>query len=128
MGRIDSMLCNLIALTKMSKINHKHSAVIFKNKKRAFYGGINKHMGYSFCLHAEIDSIYKARKRKKYSFKNMNLMVIRHTIHGLMLSKPCVFCESILKRFNFKHIYYSDTNGNIVKTKWEVKTHYKVHK
>jgi hypothetical protein len=125
------MINKLIFLARLSKVTHKHSAVIFSNRKRAFYG-INEAYGFStdknevISDHAEVSAVYSAMKKyfnkktrsKKINpcsvFRNMNLFVIRYSnSNGLMMSKPCSKCQKFLKQYTFKNIFYSDENGNV---------------
>lgn len=96
-------------------------------KARILSYGVNK-MGDSEGLipgiHAEYDAITKLvslRKRKKLT--NINLLVIRLSgKNKLQSSKPCSNCIESMKilpekkGYKIQNIYYSDSNGNIVKT------------
>ena len=75
-------------------------------------------------IHAEHDAINKLKpiKRKKY-LQNINLLVIRMSKQNkLQSSKPCANCIHILKSlpekkgYKIKNIYYSDENGEIIKS------------
>jgi cytidine deaminase len=75
-------------------------------------------------VHAEIDAILKLVpiKRKK-KLEPINLLVIRvSTKNKLQCSKPCYNCIQTMKNlptklgYKINNIYYSDTDGAIVKT------------
>ena len=96
-------------------------------KARVLSYGVNK-MGGSDGLapgiHAEYDAINKLvtlRKRKK--LESVNLLVIRLSgKNKLQSSKPCSNCIDAMKilpekkGYKIQNIYYSDSDGNIVKT------------
>lgn len=75
-------------------------------------------------IHAEYDAITKLiplRKRKK--LETVNLLVIRLSgKNKLQSSKPCSNCIDTMKTlpekkgYKIQNIYYSDADGNIVKT------------
>ena len=107
--------------------HYNHISCIFQKKVRILSYGINK-MGDSSGImpgiHAEHDAIKKLCpiKRKK-RLKNVNLLVIRlSSKNKLQISKPCNNCIEMMKTlpnklgYNIQHIFYSDANGNIVKT------------
>lgn len=96
-------------------------------KVRILSYGINK-MGDSDGLqpgiHAEHDAIKKLcpLKRKK-KLENINMLVIRLSgKNKLQSSKPCINCIKIMKNlppklgYKIQHIFYSNENGEIVKT------------
>ena len=75
-------------------------------------------------VHAEYDAIsnLKPLKRKK-KLETINMIIIRMSKYNkLQSSKPCILCIRIMqilpikKGYTIKHIYYSDENGNIVKS------------
>ena len=75
-------------------------------------------------IHAECDAIEKlVPLKKKKKLENINLLVIRVSgKNKLQSSKPCGNCiykMKILpekKGYKIKNIYYSDSDGSIVKT------------
>ena len=75
-------------------------------------------------IHAEYDAIKKlAPLKKSKRLKNINLLVIRLSgKNKLQSSKPCGNCIDVMKTmpvkkgYTIKYVYYSDNNGNIVKT------------
>ena len=88
--------------------------------------GINKYKAdkNSPSIHAEINAISNLpyiKKTKKKS--NINILVIRTSHNGkINMSKPCLNCIRLMqilpqnKGYIIKNIYYSDENGNIIKT------------
>ena len=76
---------------------------------------------YNPSIHAEHDAINKlpfSRKKQK-----INILVLRFNSNKLCMSKPCDKCINMMynlfpkKGYIIKKIYYSDANGNIIKTK-----------
>ena len=79
-------------------------------------------------IHAEYDAINKLKnlKQKKH-LKSINLLVIRLSKNGKMQnSKPCENCIKTIKflpekkGYKIKKIYYSNYNGEIIKS--DIKT------
>ena len=75
-------------------------------------------------IHAEQDAInrLKSIKRKKH-LQNISILVIRFSKNNkLQSSKPCANCIEIMKflpekkGYKIKNIYYSNENGDIVKS------------
>lgn len=75
-------------------------------------------------IHAECDAINKLMPLKnKKKLEPINLLVIRlSTKNKIQSSKPCNNCIETMKNlppkrgYKIDNIYYSDENGNIVKT------------
>ena len=74
-------------------------------------------------IHAEEDAIRKLSPLKNKRLTNINILVIR--ISGknkLQSSKPCVNCIECMKQmpvrlgYSIKNVYYSNDNGEIVKS------------
>jgi deoxycytidylate deaminase len=83
--------------------------------------------GSCYSAHAETDAIRKlmhtnigSRGGKGKKVYAINLIVIRVDSKGkLNNSKPCAKCIkhlTRLKQYNVRKIYYSDANGNIIKS------------
>lgn len=71
------------------------------------------HEGY-VGIHAELDCILKLDKE---DLSDYNMIVLRIDGKGkLNMSKPCVGCQSLLRQFNVKNVWYSDSTGNIIKS------------
>lgn len=98
----------------------------FKHKKILSFGcnQIGDNNGNTPGIHAEHDALTKLTpiKNKKRTVK-INLLVIRlSTKNKIQSSKPCSNCIELMKilpmkiGYKIKHIYYSDYEGNIVKT------------
>ena len=75
-------------------------------------------------VHAERDAINKLKplERKKH-LQNINMLVIRFSKNNkLQNSKPCANCIQTMKTlpqkkgYRIRNIYYSDDNGEILKT------------
>ena len=75
-------------------------------------------------VHAEHDAINKLKPlERKNHLETINLLVIRISKHNKLLnSKPCANCIQNMKNlpkkkgYNIKNIYYSNENGDIIKT------------
>jgi cytidine deaminase len=75
-------------------------------------------------VHAECDAISKLMPLKnKRKLESINLLVIRLTTKNkIQSSKPCHNCIETMKilpqkkGYKLENIYYSDENGNIIKT------------
>jgi len=75
-------------------------------------------------IHAEQEAITKLMPLKfKKRLENINLLVVRLSKKNkLQSSKPCSNCIKMMailpqkKGYNIQNIYYSDGEGNIVKT------------
>jgi len=105
-----------IAINEAHKSNHKQKVgcVIF-NKKRILSKGHNtsqkslrklhpKFQRYPFSVHAEVDSIIKARK----DLKGSSILVIRiNKKNQFRLSKPCLKCLQYIRYVGIKNIFYS---------------------
>ena len=75
-------------------------------------------------IHAEQDAINKLKPLKyKKNLESINILVIRlSSKNNLQSSKPCASCISsmkflpIKKGYKIQNVYYSDSEGNIIKT------------
>ena len=108
------------------KADHKHKigAAIF-NKGKVYSVGRNhsmrsvKHLlpkfkRYPTSIHAEVDSIIKARR----DISGLSILVVRVNKKGdLLLAKPCDNCLSYISYVGLKNIYYSNNNGGIERIK-----------
>lgn len=94
------------------------SNIIYKigTNKRRTHPEIFKHPyhdGY-VGIHAELDCVLKLDKE---DLSDYNILVLRIDNNGkLNMSKPCNGCQSLLNQFNINQIWYSDPNGQIVKS------------
>ena len=75
-------------------------------------------------IHAEQDAINKLKPLKyKKNLESINILVIRlSSKNKLQSSKPCANCiesmknNPIKKGYKIQNVYYSDSEGNIIKT------------
>ena len=75
-------------------------------------------------IHAECDALSKLMPLKnKKRLENINLLVVRlSSKNKIQSSKPCVNCIEAMKimperkGYKIENIYYSDADGNIIKT------------
>ena len=81
--------------------------------------------GANFGRHAEMDAIRRLPRRMPRSKqKYIDLIVIRIDLQGnLKNSKPCSKCIEYMSRlpsksYRVEYVYYSDSNGNIIKVKF----------
>ena len=96
---------------------------IKKNNNITF--GVNHGLCNGSCsIHAELDAINKLKPLKnKKRLKSINLLVVRLNMSKqVIMSKPCQRCIMMLETFpmtkgyKVNKIYYSDDNGNIIRT------------
>lgn len=83
--------------------------------KRRTHPEISKHPYHSgyVGIHAELDCVLKIDKEDLSAY---NMLVLRIDRNGkLNMSKPCSGCQSLLGQFNIKNIWYSNSDGEIVK-------------
>lgn len=79
-------------------------------------------------IHAEHDAINKLKPLyRKKTLESVNLLVIRFSKNNkLQNSKPCANCIKTMKTlplkkgYKIKKIYYSDENGNIIKSNLKI--------
>jgi cytidine deaminase len=96
-------------------------------KTRVLSFGMNQ-LGDSYGLkpgvHAEQDAINKLKSlNNKKKAESINLLVIRLSSKNILQSsKPCAICIESMKSlptkkgYKIQNIYYSDAEGNIIKT------------
>lgn len=113
---------------------YNHISCILKGKIRSIHSktqmlsyGVNQ-MGDSDGIkpgiHAEQDALSKLMPLKyKKKLEKISLLVIRLSPNNkLKISKPCSSCIQLIKTiplkkgYKIKYIYYSDNEGNIIKT------------
>lgn len=104
-------------------VNNSHIAFLVKknkiikigwNRKRT-HPEISKHPYHDGYVgtHAELDVILKSGLD---DLEDHSIIVLRIDRNGkLNNSKPCSGCLSVLNQFNVKNIFYSNSEGNIVK-------------
>ena len=62
-------------------------------------------------IHAEIDAIFKVRR--KINLRGSDIYVARITKHGDHgMAAPCPMCMSTIKSYGIKRIYYTTQDGN----------------
>ena len=134
---IDNNIFRMIDILRDKKIKMKGSSVdnfpyqhiacfrmdvpisIGENSTREAWCGAN------FGRHAEMDAIRRLPPRTPRSKqKYIDLIVIRVDLQGnLKNSKPCSKCMEYMSRlpsksYRVEYVYYSDSNGNIIKVKF----------
>lgn len=109
--------------TNWSNVNNSHIAFLVKknkiikigwNRKRT-HPEISKHPYHDGYVgtHAELDVILKSGLD---DLEDHSMIVLRIDRNGkLNNSKPCSGCRSVLNQFNVKNIFYSTSEGDIVK-------------
>jgi hypothetical protein len=64
---------------------------------------------------SELDAIRKLKRKTNIDTKKCILINIRYDRNGnLAYSKPCMSCECLLEKNNFKKIVWTDAEGNYV--------------
>jgi len=123
LNKVNTCLCsefNHIACIFQGKVNN------MKNLNVLSFG-INKYSdsdGKKPSIHAEYDAISKLLPlKKKKKLESIDILVIRVSrINNIQMSKPCYNCIQIMKilpekkGYKINNIYYSDNNGEIIKT------------
>jgi len=103
---------------KISKLSthkkHKMGSVLVR-KNRLISFGTNlmkthpKSPSIFKYIHAEFNCIINS---KLDNFDDCEIYTFRKTPGGKIAnSKPCFYCENLLRSLNFKNIYFSDENG-----------------
>lgn len=137
-NKMNKIINILIIETEKCLMKTAHASCIIDSKNNEIFAiGHNKPWN---CIagkvnrvttHSEIDSLLKrirSRKRrylvfqklqKDYELKGSSIVVIRYSRNTGLLqnSKPCENCLTIMKNVGIKHVYYSDSNGQIIKEK-----------
>jgi len=100
-------------------------------KARILSFGINQ-MGDTYGkmpgIHAECDALSKLMPLKnKKRLESINILVVRlSSKNKIQSSKPCNNCIEAMKRipekkgYKIENVYYSDENGNIIKTNLKI--------
>jgi len=78
-------------------------------------------------IHAEYDALTKLKPLYNRRLEIINMLIIRVSKkNNLQSSKPCVNCIDTLKSFpqkkgyKIQYIYYSDGEGNIIKSNLDI--------
>jgi hypothetical protein len=66
-------------------------------------------------IHAELSVCMKSGKSNLRDYRMIVIRVDRND--KLANSRPCCGCQGVIKQFNVGEVWYSDTNGEIVKNK-----------
>lgn len=100
-----------------------HVALLLQGKKVVSYG-FNQMDRQCFrgksvlSVHAEIDCLRKCRPIKDIIKRNYTLVIVKlaKDINGTFIaSMPCKSCTKFIKGLNFKKVYCSNNQGQIVK-------------
>ena len=98
---------------------NRHIACVFGDKI-IVYGINNVAVTAYISEHAEVNALKKLSPFKYNHPKEINLLVLRITTQGdLNMSKPCFHCIRYMTRirgYKLKHIYYSSSTGEIVRS------------
>jgi hypothetical protein len=116
-------LCNTSCTKRMScncSGPSNHVATLFNVPNNVLSVGVNDDK-----IHSEVDAILKLKYRRdklKHPIK-ISVLVVRITQTGILgMSKPCLHCvwalHKLPRRLGYvvSDVYYSDKNGEIVKT------------
>ena len=94
---------------KIIKIGYIRSKTHPRNLK---YRYINRHgvyMGDQVGVHSEMDAVIKLGLSDCTGFTLINTRVDRN--NNLAMSKPCRGCTDMIKKLNFKNVFYMDNFG-----------------
>jgi cytidine deaminase len=101
-----------------------HCSIIFTKKRGALYPlsyGENQIRG-NKSIHAEVDAINRIKNKKQGKTQKVSLFVMRvNKKKEITISKPCKHCIAqmntiINKNYKISDVYYSDNNGEIIKS------------
>ena len=97
---------------------YRHGAIIERatGSKTRYYGSNSikttpgspkpEWKGKTIC--AEFDAVLRASRESVTDFTKYNLYVARYGKDGLLRnSKPCVWCDGLIRRLEFKGVYHS---------------------
>lgn len=95
-----------------SNMKYKLGTIIFDNKN--FATGYNRKFSVkcetkptNFSIHAEEMAILRANRFPSFSFKDSTLVIVRINKEGIyQKSYPCKHCQSLIKKYNIKTVYY----------------------
>jgi len=99
-----------IKIAKYSNVKRaKVSAIAFSGSGEIIAAAhnrrFNKHEG-KFTQHAEEVLLLKLNKLKAFDrFRNITILIIRVTKHGLSMAKPCVKCQKLLEQHDVNILY-----------------------
>ena len=115
-----------VEITTTPRVFYKGKIANFKKGRILSYGTntIGDVYGNEPGIHAEHDALIKLKPIKnRKKLETINLLVIRLSrTNKLQSSKPCSNCIKIMniipekKGYKIQNIYYSDSEGNIIKT------------
>lgn len=100
----------------------RHVAFIYKGKKLLSVG-VNsnkthplskKKFSSSQC--AELNACLRLGLKRRHlpDFGDLTMIVVRLGGDGeLAMSKPCPFCQDLMRQCGFKRVYFSDTSGEL---------------
>ncbi len=81
---------------------------INKPKRNVF---VDMHAYHPGCtIHAEIDAILKVRKRTDLTGAKIYVARIKKSDGETGSSKPCPMCQTVIKKFGIKKVYYTSEN------------------
>lgn len=98
-------------------------AVGFNSGKASLLQDQYKHSEHVVTIHAEVDAILKARRRKvepsRCEMFVLRLMRMRdeHNRRMLGTAKPCSMCQTILYTHDIKKVWYTDGDNLVGKMK-----------
>lgn len=105
---------------KSNHPDHKHGAVLVR-KGKIIGIGFNQSKTHAQSnhpfrtIHAEFSAIINSQLQE---FDNCEMYIVRKRKNGTLAnSKPCYFCERMLKSLSVKRVYYS-TNDSFVKEQY----------
>lgn len=124
---MDKRFDNLIEIGRALKPSKQtlrafHVAAIYKKNKLISIGFnckkthpkvIKYGYPYPVAIHAETLSVIRG---KLENYKGFELFVIRISNENkIVLSRPCSFCEKLIKLMQFDRVYFSNENGLMIK-------------
>lgn len=105
----DKLLERAIKIAHNSTLTQKHSALII-HRGEIIAEGINYGGTYIsgwYAVHAEVDAINKLKHRSKKFLKECSILCVRVGCDNTKMSKPCINCESKIKQYGIKKVYFT---------------------
>jgi tRNA(Arg) A34 adenosine deaminase TadA len=103
-------------MAQKSTMTHRHGCVLVKNGT-IIAEGFNHHfthMFHKFSIHAEIDTLNKAKKKYKHILHDCEMYVVRIASEKFdccfKYSRPCHDCSRAIHSYNIRRVYYSTSD------------------
>lgn len=100
-------------IVSIGQNNRKTHPINLKNRKYSLKTGKDFSDEKHTC--SEFNAILKLKKLTNINSKKCSIVNIRiDRNNNIAFAKPCMSCDSLLRYFEFKNIYWSDADGNLI--------------